>query len=220
MALHLGDHELLRDDTPFAALLAKPGVDELVELRSARVGFMAFHGGALEEVTDDVAATAAERADASYYAVMQPESDQWHIPSHLVDPSQSPKLAAFVEHVDYAIAIHGFGRPTLMRSVLLGGRNRALAEHVAVRLIPRLHHYEFIVDLDIIPRALRGQHRRNPVNVVRGGGVQIELPPRIRGKSPMWTGWDGPGRVPHTESLIDGLADAARDWHASAPPLS
>lgn len=197
--------------TPFKALLEKPDVTEVLELRS-RFGFMAFHGGWLEQVTDDVAITAAERSDASVYAVLQGFDDQWHIPSHQVDPAQSERLAAFLDHVDVAVAVHGFGRPTLLRSVLLGGRNRELAEHVAVHLIPRLHHYEFLMDLDEMPRALRGQHRLNPVNLPRHGGVQIELPPRIRGKSPMWTGFKGPGRVPHLESLIDGLADAATTW--------
>lgn len=211
MGLHIGKHALMEHKTPFKALLEKPDVTEVLELRS-RFGFMAFHGGWLEQVTDDVAITAAERSDASVYAVLQGFDDQWHIPSHQVDPAQSERLAAFLDHVDVAVAVHGFGRPTLLRSVLLGGRNRELAEHVAVHLIPRLHHYEFLMDLDEMPRALRGQHRLNPVNLPRHGGVQIELPPRIRGKSPMWTGFKGPGRVPHLESLIDGLADAATTW--------
>ncbi|MFT5530344.1 MAG: phage replication-related protein YjqB (UPF0714/DUF867 family) [Candidatus Poriferisodalaceae bacterium] len=201
----------MEHDAPFRALLDQPDVTEVLELRS-KFGFMAFHGGWLEQVTDDIAITAAERSGASVYAVLQGVQDQWHIPSHRVDPLHSESLTAFLDHVDVAIAVHGFGRPTLLRSVLLGGRNRVLAEHVAVNLIPRLHHYEFMLNLDDMPTALRGQHRDNPVNLPRGGGVQIELPPRIRGKSPMWTGFKGPGRVPHLESLIDGLAAAASSW--------
>ena len=211
MALHLGDHALLQQDRPFEALLSMPGVSEVLRLGS-RFGFMAFHGGWLEEVTDDVACAAAERSGASYYGVLQGPNDQWHIPSHLVNPEESENLRRFIEHVDVVIAIHGFGRPDLLRSVLLGGQNRDLAEFVACRLIPHLPHYEIIHEISSVPLALRGQHPRNPVNLPRGGGVQVELPPRIRGKSPIWTGFKGPGRVPHHEALIDGLAAAALDW--------
>jgi phage replication-related protein YjqB (UPF0714/DUF867 family) len=38
----------------------------------------------------------------------------------------------------------------------------------------------WIDDVERIPPHLRGVHRANPVNRVRGGGVQIELPPRVR----------------------------------------
>ena len=44
------------------------GVSEHSTLRST-FGFMAFHGGALEEMTDIVASRAAERAGASYYGI-------------------------------------------------------------------------------------------------------------------------------------------------------
>jgi len=214
VALHLGRHRLLESDRPFAALLDQPGVSEVLHLRST-FGFMAFHGGWLEEVTDDIAMAAAERSGASVYAVLQGPDDQWHIPSHLVNPEESPALAAFLDHVDVAVAIHGFGRPDLLRSVLLGGRNRDLAEHVAIHLIGHLPHYEVVHRLEDMPTRLRGQHPNNPVNLATGGGVQVELPPRIRGKSPLWTGYRGPGRVPHHEALINGLAAAARSWSPS-----
>jgi hypothetical protein len=54
-------------------------------------------------------------------------------------------------------------------------------------------------------------HEKNPVNLPPHQGVQIELPPRIRGKSPMWKDWQG-DMVPHMRALIDGLASAARAW--------
>src|SRR5258706_608039 len=52
-------------------LLAEPGVSEIVELRSS-VGFMALHGGSLEEETDVIAAEAAALAGAALYAVLPP----------------------------------------------------------------------------------------------------------------------------------------------------
>jgi phage replication-related protein YjqB (UPF0714/DUF867 family) len=173
---------------------------------------MAYHGGSLEEQTDVIAREAAARSDASYYAVLQPADLQWHIPSHKVTPDQSERLAEFVEHVDVVITIHGFGRRGLFTSLLLGGQNRELANHVAGHLSHRLLAYDIITDLDAIPKELRGLHAANPVNLPRQQGVQIELPPRVRGSSALWADWEGPGRVPHTERLIDGLVAAATTW--------
>ena len=159
---------------PFARLLATDGVKEICELRST-IGFMAYHGGSLEEHTDVIAGHAAQRSGASYYGVLQPEDLQWHIPSHRITPSASTKLAAFVEHIDVAITIHGFGRHTHFTSLLLGGQNRVLADHIADHLRPRLPEYEIITRLEAIPRELRGLHPDNPVNLPTSQGVQIEL---------------------------------------------
>lgn len=192
-------------------LLAHPGVREECELRS-KFGFMAFHGGSLEEMTDVVAAQAAQRSGASYYGLLQPSDLQWHIPSHKLSPSESPCMSAFLEHVDLVVTIHGYGRTTMFTSLLLGGRNRNLADHLASFLRQRLPDYDIRTDLATIPVDLQGQHRSNPVNLPRQQGVQIELPPRVRGSSPVWASWDGPGLTPHTESLVSGLAEAALAW--------
>jgi phage replication-related protein YjqB (UPF0714/DUF867 family) len=195
----------------FAELLAEPGVTELVELRSS-FGFMAFHGGSLEEVTDAIAIAAAEQAEASVYAVIQPPGLRWHIPSRMVRPSASLALAAFLDHVDVALAVHGYGREGMWTSLLLGGSNRALAAHVASHLRPALPHYEIVDELDAIPPALRGIHPQNPINVAAGGGVQLELPPRVRGKGPFWQDHVGDGLKPHTQALVAALAAAAAAW--------
>ncbi|HEY7625595.1 MAG TPA: poly-gamma-glutamate hydrolase family protein [Ilumatobacteraceae bacterium] len=200
---------------PFAELLATSGVQEVCELRN-RIGFMAYHGGMLEEQTDVIAAQAAERSGASYYAVLQPEDVLWHIPSHHVTPDASEQLRAFIDHVDVVLTIHGFGRRDHFTSVLVGGQNRELADHVAGHLRPRLPEYDIVTELDRIPKDLRGLHPNNPVNLPPNKGVQIELPPRIRGSSPIWADWDHREMVPHMASLIDGLADAAARW-STAP---
>lgn len=195
----------------FAALLGHPGVEEVCELRSS-FGFMAFHGGSLEEMTDVIAAAAAERAGASYYGVRQPPDLQWHIPSHEVDPEHSSRLAAFLAHVEIVVTVHGYGRQGMWTTLLVGGGNRDLADHVGRHLRKALPAYEIATDLDGIPKELRGLHPRNPVNRPAMGGVQIELPPRVRGSSPLWADWDEPRPVPHTAALIDALADAADTW--------
>ncbi len=194
----------------FAELLALDGVVEECELRGP-FGFMAFHGGGLEEMTDVIARAAAERSQASYYGVVHPPDWDLHLPSTRVSPEESAMLAGFIDHVDIVITVHGFGRRSLMTSLLLGGRNRELAGHVATHLRERLPAYDVLDDLAAIPKELRGIHARNPVNLPTGAGVQIELPPRVRGSSPMWWDWEG-DLTPHTEALIEGLSDAARSF--------
>jgi phage replication-related protein YjqB (UPF0714/DUF867 family) len=200
---------------PFAELLATSGVQEVCELRG-RIGFMAYHGGSLEEQTDVIACHAAERSGASYYGVLQPDDLQWHIPSHRVTPHSSPVLKTFIDHVEIVITIHGFGRRDHFTSLLLGGQNRDLAHHVADHLRPLLPEYDVVTELARIPKDLRGLHPENPVNLPTHQGVQIELPPRIRGSSPIWDDWDHSTMVPHMASLIDGLVDAAALW-STAP---
>lgn len=196
--------------TTFAELLAMEGVEEELSLRST-FGFMAFHGGGLEAVTDTIARAAAEKADASYYGVIHPKDDPPHLPSTRFQPTESTAMQTFFDHVDVVVTIHGFGRRGLFTSLLLGGTNRDLASHIAAKLRPRLPAYRLIDDVDAIPKNLRGLHPDNPVNLPRHGGVQIELPPRVRGSSPLWWDWEG-GLTPHTEELIKGLAESATSW--------
>lgn len=201
--------------TSFAKLLATDGVTEECTLRS-RFGFMAFHGGGLEEMTDTIAREAAEQAGASYYAVLQPASLRLHIPSHRVDPAESASLTQFMDHVEAVVTIHGYGRPGFYTTLLLGGQNRVLARHVADHLRVALPHYEMQTDLEVIPPDLRGQHPLNPVNRAAAQGVQIELPPRVRGSSPIWADWKGPGHTPDTQALIAGLVAASQAWTVKA----
>jgi len=196
----------------FAELLAHDGVEEDLELRSS-FGFMAFHGGNLEEGTDVIAAAAAEQAGASLYAVRQPSSLRWHLPSIEVGPQDSAALAAFLAHVEVAVAVHGYGREGLWTSVLLGGQHRALADHLADHLRAALPGYDVVSDLAAIPIDLRGVHRRNPVNLPTAGGVQLELPPRTRSRTvPLWAELPPDEPIPHQVALIGALVAAARTW--------
>lgn len=198
-----------------AALLASPGVEERVELRS-RFGFTAYHGGRLEEVTDVVATLAATLADASLYVVLHPD-DAPHLPSTAFDPAASPALARFLDHVDVVVTVHGYGREGMWTSLLAGGANRALATHVAAHLRPALPGYEVVDDLDAIPRELRGLHPANPVNLPRQGGVQLELPPRVRGTSPLSPPAGRDGLSEPTRALAVALGRAALTWSGGPP---
>ena len=161
-------------------LLATPGVEEVCELGSS-FGFMALHGGNLERGTDTIARAAADAAGASFYAVVQPPDLRWHVPSVAYDPKDSPCLATFLAHVDTVVTVHGYGREGLWGTLLVGGRNRSLAARLGGELRTHLGDgFTVLDDLLSIPRPLRGLHARNPVNLPRLGGAQLELPPRVR----------------------------------------
>jgi phage replication-related protein YjqB (UPF0714/DUF867 family) len=208
------------DRTPitFAELLAQPGVVEVLDLRG-RLGFCAFHGGNLERVTEQIASEAAARSGSSFYGVIQPRGMRHHIPSTLVDPAQSPRLAAFVDHCQFVIAVHGYGLQGHFASLLCGGGNRQLASHVARHVRDALPAYDTIDDIERIPRTLRGLHPDNPCNLTPGGGMQLELPPRVRGLTPLVLHWPSHDhtsrRFPHVNHLIDGLIAAAVSWDHS-----
>jgi phage replication-related protein YjqB (UPF0714/DUF867 family) len=176
-----------------------PGVREHSVLRSP-FGFLALHGG-LEAGTAEIAIAAAEAAGASVYAVIQPDDLKWHLPSLHYDPEHSEDLAVYLDHVDAVVSVHGFGglrgADDRWTTALVGGANRAFATELAQALRIALPQYRFVDDLDVMPPELRGVHPANPVNRPRRGGVQIELPPRIR-------------REPDLPVLIDALASFAR----------
>ena len=205
------------------ALLAEPGVEEVLTL-AGPVGFLALHGGGQDRVTDEIAAAAVARTGASFYAVVQPPTLRWHIPSYRYSPDESDRLRRFVEYVRVVISVHGYGvdgwrmdwRPPGFESTrlgqfhareafLVGGRNRGRAADLAARLRMALPDYEVWDDLGRIPPKASGQDLRNPVNLPADGGVQLECPARVRGL--------GPRAAPDdTRVLIDVLADTAISW--------
>jgi phage replication-related protein YjqB (UPF0714/DUF867 family) len=188
-------------------LLAHPGVEEVCELRG-RFGLMAFHGGSLERGTDTIAAAAAERSGSSLYAIRQPPDLTWHLPSVAFDPAASPALARFVDHVEAVVAVHGYGREDMWTTLLVGGQNRWLAAGLRRELEGALGDgFSVVDDLEAIPERLRGQHPRNPVNLPRLAGAQLELPPRVR------PGTGAPTfRVAYETAVVDALAAVAAAW--------
>lgn len=196
-------------------VLARPDVDEVCEIRSS-LGVMAIHGGGLERTTDVVADEVARRTGASYYALLFPDDADIddHPPSTAFDPIHSVALGRFLDRVDTVVSLHGYGRKHLRFSVLMGGRNRALANHVARVCGPRLEQYDFVTDLDDIPKPLRGQHPDNPVNRPTHAGVQIEMPPSLRWhwEDHGWSDTPGIGRAPQLGRFIDGLVVALASW--------
>jgi phage replication-related protein YjqB (UPF0714/DUF867 family) len=95
------------------------------------------------------------------------------------------------------VTVHGFRRKAFPRHIMLGGRNRTLASHLAETLRPELPGAVVVDDLSKIPSSIRGVHPDNPVNVPRLRGVQLELSPLLRTRP---------------EILAEALARAARTF--------
>ena len=190
-------------------LLADPAVREESTLRS-RFGFMAIHGGGLEQMTDVIAERAADAAGASVYLLRHPADYPHHLPSARYRAEESERLAEFLTHVEVVVSLHGYGRIGRSTQLLAGGGNRALAGHIAGHFdVPG---YTVVTDLDAMPRELRGLHPDNPVNRARDGGTQLELSSRLRGISPRSVPTDEDGLSPPTSALIRGLVAAAHSW--------
>ena len=191
------------------SLLETSDAYEELEIRS-EIGLMAYHGGTLEKATDAIARETAELCGASYYGLIQTNDDPLHFPSTKLFEYASENLNIFFQHVRVVITIHGYGREHLFHSVLLGGRNRALASHLASFLKMALPDYSFENDLEQIPKELRGLHPKNPVNIPALTGVQVEVPPTLRWNREEW-GWSdngGIGRAKHVDDIIVALSNA------------
>ena len=96
----------------------------------------------------------------------------------------------------FALSIHGFGRQHLTGTALLGGGNPAVARQIGDQFTG--HGLTAISDPEAIPKSLRGRHRRNPVNLPRHGGVQVELTPDLR---------QAPARHEVAAALVAALTD-------------
>jgi phage replication-related protein YjqB (UPF0714/DUF867 family) len=186
-------------------------VVEALELRSP-VGFLALHGG-LEPGTGELAGAAAERSGASSYVVHQPHDLKHHVPSVLADPADAPRLAAFLDHVRVVISVHGYWsrREELGHAILVGGAHRGLVAELSARLRDALPDVAVVADPEAIPADLRGLDPRNPVNLAAEGGVQLELPPRVRVIGRVAQRPEARPHIARTGTLVETLASFARD---------
>jgi phage replication-related protein YjqB (UPF0714/DUF867 family) len=204
-------------EVDLAELLSLPGVEEFCVLRST-VGFMALHGGSQDRGTHEIACRAAEQAGGSYYAIVQPSAMRAHLTSRSHNPDQSERLRAFLRHVKIAISIHGYGRdlfrlqadpvqgivvepygPALhgrqtgpFKEIILGGRNADFLEVARRLFFDRFEGYCLGDE-----RIRLGFDPDNPVNLPSAQGVQVELPPGLRG-----IGEFGEQLVPRQDGIV------------------
>ena len=176
-----------------------------------------------------------QRTGASYYAIVQPPGRRVHLTSRLHDPACSANLRAFLDHVSVAISVHGFGRdgfalwldpdrglivepygPSIrgrqtgpLRGIIVGGLNAQL--HGVAR---SLFHGRFEGYHVADERVRLGFHPQNPVNLPSSHGVQIELPPGLRG-----IGDFGEELIPRQNGLVTQVVAALVELATRAAEL-
>ncbi|MCH0565969.1 MULTISPECIES: poly-gamma-glutamate hydrolase family protein [unclassified Streptomyces] len=163
------------EGVPFAVTLTRRGTTGLLALHADN------EGG-----TGELAESVAERCGATSLVFRQPGvRDPVHLPSPRMAVGHCELLQAFLAHVSVTVSLHGHLRSSAPRTVFLGGRNRSAARRLAYALRTLRPEFRTVTDLGAIPVALRGLHARNPVNLTRGGGVQVELPLLARASGPL-----------------------------------
>ncbi|MEU5095305.1 poly-gamma-glutamate hydrolase family protein [Streptomyces sp. NPDC020996] len=184
------------------------GVAFLVTLTpGSRIGLLALHA-ANEGGTAELAESLAARCGATSLVFSQPGARRpVHIPSPRMAADHCALLRDFLCHVSVTVSLHGHLRAAAPRTVFLGGGNRSAARLLAFGLRALRPEFEAVTDLAKIPRALRGLHARYPVNLTRGGGVQVELPLLARTRRPGRRAGE-PDTPP--EPVVDALAEGVR----------
>ena len=206
----------------FRDVLALPGVEEKVVLRGS-VGLLAPHGGALEDGTERIATEVAERTGASLYCVTYPgtwdEARPLHVSCTRIAPDETPALAAFTAHCRMVVAVHGFTRPDMRQTALVGGANAALSGRVAAAMRAVMPEPGIVLEGDDVPPELRGRSPLNLVNRFPEPGVQVELPPRLRAIYPSRVFWGGDGPSPniYADAVVDALCTTITPLLNGAP---
>ena len=140
-------------------------------------GIMAYHGGAIEKGTEQIARAIISHGFAGYIVSARARNNHWsfHVGSQHIKPNDSEKLRTFISCVDSAIAIDGQARDN---NIYVGGLNTELRCKIAEALSEEF--LGVVSDLKKIPSNLRGISKINIVNKPEYKGVQIELPKNLR----------------------------------------
>ncbi|MCS0599732.1 poly-gamma-glutamate hydrolase family protein [Streptomyces sp. LP11] len=165
------------DRTPRTEQVEIEGVPLLATyVPGGRIGLLALHGSN-EGGTAELAGLVARRCDATSLVFTQPGVRRpVHLPSARMAADHCALLREFLDRVALTVSLHGHMRPAAQRTLFLGGGNRTAAHLLAAELAALAPEFRTVTDLAEIPRHLRGLHPRNPVNLTRLGGVQVELP--------------------------------------------
>ena len=134
---------------------------------------MALHGGSLERGTAEVARRAARRLRR---VALRRRAARRPAVAHPVAPvrpgGRARTSAAFLDHVEVVISVHGYGREGWWTRLLVGGANRELAARAADTLREP-------------SRRLRGarRHRRDPARAAGAASRQPGEPAPLRAVS-------------------------------------
>ncbi|WP_225095117.1 poly-gamma-glutamate hydrolase family protein [Streptomyces sp. CoH27] len=154
------------------------GVPLLATLEPGRgdIGLLALHGSG-EGGTAQLAGSVARRCGVTSLVFTQPDTAvPVHLPSPRMAVDHCALLHEFRSRVSLTVSLHGHLRQEAWHTLFLGGANRAASLVLARELAVLEPRFRIVTDLEEIPAGLRGLHARNPVNLTRLAGVQVELP--------------------------------------------
>jgi phage replication-related protein YjqB (UPF0714/DUF867 family) len=193
----------LEAKTPFQIALADPGMQEYSELHS-NIGVMAFHGGAIEKGTEQIARCIADKTNSSFYIASGRKTSNnlsLHVTSTSILSTDSQKLSDFLFSVKTAISIHGHNRDD---KIYVGGLNKELRLKVALQLA-KAFPGRVVSDVSKMPNDLSATSEKNIVNAPIYKGVQIELPKSLR---PYDSDYDSPANQYQYLDVCNAIANA------------
>jgi len=132
-----------RTDGAFLASLARTRVEYIP---GGAVGVLALHAG-IEGGTGEIARGIADRMNVSTLIFWQESDRRLHVTASLYDPAVCRELGDFLSRSQIVISLHGHARPSLSRSILVGGRNRSLARNAAADIRRGLDDIDVICNL-------------------------------------------------------------------------
>lgn len=164
--------------TPFQIALADPGMQEYSELHS-NIGIMAFHGGAIEKGTEQIARCIANKTNSSFYIASGRKPANNLIlgidPTNILQ-TDSQKLSDFIFSVKTSVSILGHNRDD---KIYIGGLNKELRLKIALQLA-KAFPGRVVSDVSKMSNEFSAISEKNIVNAPIYKGVQINLPKSLR----------------------------------------
>jgi len=158
---------------------------ETAEHKEGDIAVLAYHAKT-EEGTGDVAEDISKNSNASLYVF-----EGKRVPSTKITPTNSEDLNRMVQEKRTAVSMHAYHKQgnyekqgkkyDYKDTVFVSGQNSELAKKIATELEDSLgHEYHIETNPDYIPAHLKGMSKHNIANKFKEGGVQVEMPRKLR----------------------------------------
>jgi phage replication-related protein YjqB (UPF0714/DUF867 family) len=150
------------------------GRDYVIETRRGehRLLVAAWHGGTMERGSD-ILANAVAGTTFDYYAFKAkiPQDESGSHPLHITSGRfNEPKLLHLAAESERVLSVHCCNTPGRIERIFIGGGAEAELREALIR---HLRSYNFNSGPD---KLFPGHHHRNPCNLGKSFGIQIEVP--------------------------------------------
>ncbi len=145
------------------------------------VAVLAVHGGGIEPGTEELAEYAAAETGCSLYVFsgrLEKGNSRLRRMSRSLFREEDSLRSRVIGQANAVISIHGHGRDA--NEIYAVGASEVLKGMFVELMAQRLPAFPVVTDPAKIPKGLAGLHPDNVVNLPAGGGLQLELPARLR----------------------------------------